>query len=156
MASKGDQGTVRALNRRLLLRLLREQGPTSRTDLAELSGLSSGAITRIVVELIDEGFLVEQSVGASTGGRRPVLLDLDTSVRVVAGLKLMDDAILAVLVDIKGTVVADTRVPLRSHNIDAVLDRAASAARDLLAAAGTTRDRLGGIGLCMPGSIDWR
>jgi predicted NBD/HSP70 family sugar kinase len=27
---------------------------------------------------------------------------------------------------------------------------------DLLAAAGTTRGRLGGIGLCMPGSIDWR
>ena len=156
MTTKGDQGTVRALNRRLLLRLLREQGPTSRTDLADLSGLSSGAITRIVGELIEEGFLVEQSVGASTGGRRPVLLDLDTSVRVVAGLKLMDDVILAVLVDIKGTVVAGTPVPLRSHTIDAVLDRAAAAVDDQLAAAGTTRDRLGGIGLCMPGSIDWR
>jgi len=156
VATKGDQGTVRALNRRLLLRLLREQGQTSRTDLADLSGLSNGAITRIVGELIDEGFLVERSVGVSTGGRRPVLLDLDTSVRVVAGLKLMDDEILAVLVDIKGVVVADARVPLRSHAIDAVLDRASAAVDDLLATAGTTRDRLGGIGLCMPGSINWR
>ena len=156
MTTKGDQGTVRALNRRLLLRLLREQGPTSRTDLAELSGLSSGAITRIVGELIEEGFLVEQSVGASTGGRRPVLLDLDTSVRVVAGLKLMDDAILAVLVDLKGTVVAESRTPLTAHGIDAVLDRATAAVNDLLTGAGASRDRLGGIGLCMPGSIDWR
>src|ERR1700754_4326876 len=138
MAAKGDQGTVRALNRRLILRLLREQGPTSRTDLAELSGLSSGAITRIVGELIEEGFLVEQSVGASTGGRRPVLLDLDTSVRVGGGLKLMDDVILAVLVDIKGTVVTEAQVPLAAHRIDAVLDRAAAAVDDLLAAAGTT------------------
>jgi predicted NBD/HSP70 family sugar kinase len=156
MTAKGDQGTVRALNRRLLLRLLREGGPTSRTDLADLSGLSNGAITRIVGELIDEGFLVERSIGASTGGRRPVLLDLDTSVRVVAGLKLMDDAILAVLVDIKGAVIANSRVPLRSHDTDAVLDRAATAVEDLLAKIGTSRDRLGGIGLCMPGSIDWR
>lgn len=156
MASKGDQGTVRALNRRLILRLLREQGPSSRTDLAELTGLSNGAVTRIVGELIDDGFLVEQSIGVSTGGRRPVLLDLDTSARVVAGLKLMDDAILAVLVDLKGTVVADGQVSLRSHDTKAVLQRAAKTTEDLLAKAGVSRDRLAGVGLCMPGAIDWR
>ncbi|HEU0238790.1 MAG TPA: ROK family transcriptional regulator [Micromonosporaceae bacterium] len=156
MSAKGDQGTVRALNRRLLLRLLREQGPTSRTDLAELSGLSNGAITRIVGELIDEGFLVERSVGASTGGRRPVLLDLDTSVRVVAGLKVMDDEILAVLVDIKGAVVANACLPLHTHSVDAVLDRCGSAVTELLASAAIPRDQLSGIGLCMPGSVDWR
>lgn len=156
MATKGDQGTVRALNRRLILRLLREQGPASRTDLAELTGLSNGAVTRIVGELIDEGYLVEQSVGVSTGGRRPVLLDLDTSARVVAGLKLSDDAILAVLVDLKGSVVADLRLPLRSRQTKAVLDRAAFAVDELLTRAAVTRDRLAGVGLCMPGTVDWR
>lgn len=156
MAAKGDQGTVRALNRRLLLRLLREQGPTSRTDLADLSGLSNGAITRIVGELIDEGLLIEQSIGISTGGRRPVLLDLDTSARVVAGLKLMDDAILAVLVDLKGGVVAESRTSLRAHGTKAVIGRATGAVEALLARAGVERDRLGGVGLCMPGAIDWR
>jgi predicted NBD/HSP70 family sugar kinase len=155
MPAKGDQGTVRALNRRLLLRLLREQGPTSRTDLADQSGLSNGAVTRIVGELIDEGFLVEQSVGVSTGGRRPVLLDLDTSARVVAGLKLMDEAILAVLVDLKGNVVADGRAVLASHDTTVVLDQAVQAIEELLARAGN-RDRLAGVGLCMPGAIDWR
>lgn len=156
MTAKGDQGTVRALNRRLVLRLLREDGPTSRTALAGRSGLSNGAITRIVGELIDEGLLTERSVGVSTGGRRPVLLDLDTSARVVAGLKLMDGVILAVLADIKGAVVADARVSLPSHGIDAVLDRADIVVRGLLAEAGVERERLAGIGLCMPGSVDWR
>lgn len=156
MATKGDQGTVRALNRRLILRLLREQGPASRTDLAERTGLSNGAVTRIVSELIDDGFLVEQSVGVSTGGRRPVLLDLDTSARVVAGLKLMDDVLLAVLVDLKGTVLSEARVGLRTHQVKAVLDRAAGAVETLLARAGAARDRLAGVGMCMPGAVDWR
>lgn len=155
MPTKGDQGTVRALNRRLLLRLLREQGPTSRTDLADASGLSNGAVTRIVGELIEEGFLVEQSVGVSTGGRRPVLLDLDTTGRVVAGLKLMDDAILAVLVDLKGTVIAHSRTALRSHDPKLVLARAAKAIERLLDGIGAAHDRLAGVGLCMPGTIDW-
>lgn len=155
MPTKGDQGTVRALNRRLLLRLLREQGPTSRTDLAEASGLSNGAVTRIVGELMEEGFLVEQSIGVSTGGRRPVLLDLDTTGRVVAGLKLMDDAILAVLVDLKGTVIANSRTALRSHDAKVVLARAAKAIERLMDGIGATYDRLAGVGLCMPGTIDW-
>lgn len=156
MPAKGDQGTVRALNRRLLLQLLREQGPTSRTDLAEASGLSNGAVTRIVTELMEEGFLVEQSIGVSTGGRRPVLLDLDTTGRVVAGLKLMDDAILAVLVDLKGTVIANSRTALRSHDPKVVLARAAKAIERLLDGIDAAHDRLAGVGLCMPGTIDWQ
>jgi predicted NBD/HSP70 family sugar kinase len=154
--AKGDQTTVRALNRRLLLRLLRERGPMSRTDLAELSGLSNGAITRIVADLIDEGYLWEQAVGDSTGGRRPVLLDLDTSARVVAGLKLMDDAILAVLVDTKGVVVTHGRAALRSHRTDVVLSQAAALIDKLLARASRADEDLTGIGLCMPGVVDWQ
>jgi predicted NBD/HSP70 family sugar kinase len=156
MAAKGDQGTVRALNSRLILRLLREEGPVSRSDLAGRTGLSNGAVTRIVGELMDEGLLVEQSVGVSTGGRRPVLLDLDTSTWVVAGLKLMDDAILAVLVDLKGSVVADRRFALRSQTTNTVLERAATAVETLLYSADVPRERLAGIGLCMPGAVDWR
>jgi len=155
MPIKGDQGTVRAVNRRLLLRLLREQGPSSRTDLADLSGLSNGAVTRIVGDLITDGLLVEQSIGVSTGGRRPVLLDVDTSARVVAGVKLMDDAVLAVLVDMKGAVVADTRLVLRSHDVRAVITRVAKAVADLLGRVGTSGERLTGLGLGMSGSIDW-
>jgi predicted NBD/HSP70 family sugar kinase len=155
-SAKGDQATVRALNRRLLLRLLREQGPMSRADLAELSGLSNGAVTRIIGDLVDEGFLYEKAVGESTGGRRPVLLDLDPTARVVAGLKMMDDAILAVLVDTKGVVVADGRVALRSHATDVVLDQAADVVQKLLGKLGASRERLAGIGLCMPGAVDWR
>ena len=156
MAVKGDQGTVRALNRRLILRLLREDGPVSRSDLAGRTGLSNGAVTRIVGELIDDGLLLEQSVGVSTGGRRPVLLDLDASARVVAGLKLMDDAILAVLVDLKGSVVADRRFALRSHITNTVLERAARAVEALLSSADVSKERLAGVGLCMPGAVDWR
>lgn len=113
-------------------------------------------MTRIVSELIDDGFLVEQSVGASTGGRRPVLLDLDTSGRVVAGLKLMDDVVIAVLVDMKGAVVADSQTPIISHEAESVISQAAAVVHNLLAAFTGSADRLAGVGLCMPGSIDWR
>ena len=93
MPVKGDQTVVRALNRRLILRLLREQGPVSRSELVELTGLSGAAVTRLVQDLIDEDYLVEQSMGVSTGGRPPVLLDLGASRRVVPGSVVGDEAV---------------------------------------------------------------
>lgn len=156
MPVKGDQTVVRALNRRLILRHLREQGSVSRTELAELTGLSNGAITRLVTDLIDEGFLLERELGVSTGGRPPVLLDLDTSQRVVAGLKVMDDAVLAVLADIKGTVLVDGRSALRSHDPKRVMTRAAALVVDLLQRAGIDGERLVGVGVCLPGTVDWQ
>jgi predicted NBD/HSP70 family sugar kinase len=67
----------------------------------------------------------------------------------------MDDAILAVLVDLKGTVIAHSRTALRSHDPKLVLARAAKAIERLLDGVGVAHDRLAGVGLCMPGTIDW-
>jgi predicted NBD/HSP70 family sugar kinase len=68
----------------------------------------------------------------------------------------MDDAILAVLVDLKGTVIANSRTALRSHDPKVVLGRAAKATERLLDGIGATHDRLAGVGVCMPGTIDWQ
>ena len=75
MALKVDQGTAKALNRRLALNLLRREGGLSRGELAAKTGLSNAAITGLVSELIEEGFLKEGESTQSTGGRKPVLVD---------------------------------------------------------------------------------
>lgn len=155
MPGKGNPTVVRALNRRLLLKLLRERGPASRTELAEWSGLSAAAVTRQVQDLIAEEFLVEREVGLSTGGRPPVLLDLDTTRRAVVGLKLMEDAVLSVLCDMKGTVLASGRSRLRSHDARRVLDQAARSVDELLRRNHLGRDQLVGVGVCIPGAVNW-
>ena len=48
MRLKGDQGTARALNRRLVLNQLRHDGPLSRAAIAPAVGLSPAAVTPFV------------------------------------------------------------------------------------------------------------
>ncbi len=148
---------MRALNRRLLLRLLREQGPTSRTDLAEplrpeqrcdhpdrrrtdRRGLPRRAVGRRVdrrpsAGVTGPGHLRAGRRRSQVDGRR----DSGGSRRHQGCRRCRRAGAAGLARDRRGAG------PSGRSTVD-----------DLLAAAGTTRDRLGGIGLCMPGSIDWR
>jgi DNA-binding Lrp family transcriptional regulator len=51
---KGYQATARAMNRRLILNLLRQRGPKNRAELAIATGLSPVTVTFVVSDLIAE------------------------------------------------------------------------------------------------------
>ncbi len=51
--------SIKLRNRSLILRLLRDQGPLSRREMALLSGLTPAAVTNLVNEMIDQGLLKE-------------------------------------------------------------------------------------------------
>ena len=49
---RGNRDLIRALNRSLLLNIIRREGRISRTQLTAISGLSVGAVSGIINELI--------------------------------------------------------------------------------------------------------
>lgn len=67
----------------------------------------------------------------------------------------MDDAVLAVLTDLAGNVLTDAWIPLHDHATDAVLGRCVIAINALLDSASICRTRLIGVGVCMPGTVEW-
>ena len=105
---RGDPGVLRAQNRQTTLNCIRRLGPTSRTQLTELTGLSAASVSGVTAELIAERLLVERSVGeaGASGGRRPIYLDIDYAAHYAVGLKLREDRIEAVLTDLSLKVVS--------------------------------------------------
>ncbi|HXV30604.1 MAG TPA: ROK family protein [Sinorhizobium sp.] len=154
MALKGDQSTTRALNRRLVLNLLRREGGLSRNVIASRTGLSNAAITGVVAELMEEGFVKEGESGQSSGGRRPTPLDIDYGARFSIGLKLMEDRLEAVLTDLSTEPIATHTVALSELVPERVAEAAQSAVELLLPDPAVRRAKLIGIGLAMPGLID--
>lgn len=84
----GNSKYVRKLNRMSVLNLIKEQEPISRRQLAGITGLTPPAITGIIRELLDVGLVVEEGLGLSEGGRKPVKLRFNPTSGYVIGVEV--------------------------------------------------------------------
>ncbi|MEV7232627.1 ROK family transcriptional regulator [Streptomyces sp. NPDC051020] len=106
--------TLRSHNAALVLDLLRVAGERgiSRLELAERTGLTPQAVSKITARLRAEGLAREAGHRASTGGKPRTVLRLVPDAGHAVGLHLDRDELTVVLVDLAGTVVASRRAPL--------------------------------------------
>ncbi len=149
---------LRSHNTALVLDLLRTAGPEgiSRLELAERTGLTPQAVSKITARLREEGLAAEAGRRASTGGKPRTVLRLVPEAGHAVGVHLDRDELRAVLADLDGTVVARRHGPLDlGAGAEAVLTRVASVVEELeaeLPAGGS----LLGAGVALPGPLDHR
>ncbi len=149
---------LRSHNTALVLDLLRTAGAEgiSRLELAERTGLTPQAVSKITARLRADGLAAEAGHRASTGGKPRTVLRLVPEAGHAVGVHLDRDEVRAVLVDLDGTVVDRRRAPLDlGAGEEAVLARVAGTAGALRTpgAAGTDRPPLG-VGVALPGPLD--
>ncbi|MFE3824103.1 ROK family protein [Streptomyces sp. NPDC059092] len=104
---------LRGYNAALVLDLLRTAGAggISRLELAERTGLTPQAVSKITARLRAEGLAAEAGRRASTGGKPRTVLRLVPSAAYAVGVHLDRDELTAVLVDLAGAPVAVRKVP---------------------------------------------
>ncbi|EGK13287.1 transcriptional regulator [Desmospora sp. 8437] len=82
---------MKSINKSTILNVIRLQGPVSRAEIAKVTRLTPPTVTNIVGELLRDGWVVECELGESTGGRKPILLNINHGafnvVGVYAGVK---------------------------------------------------------------------
>ncbi|WP_082407733.1 ROK family transcriptional regulator [Mesorhizobium sp. 1M-11] len=154
MTLKGDQSTTRALNRRLILNCLRREGGLSRVEISAMTGLSPAAVTGVTAELINEGMLVEGKGMQSTGGRKPIPLNIDYRQHWSAGFKLTPDGVEGTLTDLSTQPIGTCKVPLSSYDPATVAAAVENGVATLLQMQNSNWNKLVGIGVAMPGLID--
>ncbi len=151
----GNRDLMRDINRHLVLNLIKNRGPISRTEVASCSGLAQGTITNITRDLLDAGLVREVANGPSTGGRRPILLEIDSSGGYALGLKLTAEAIILALTDLDGNVVRHDRASIGDpREVGAYLEHLYRVVNDFLGTPAVPEGRLIGIGVGLPGFID--
>ncbi|MGW6704696.1 ROK family transcriptional regulator [Streptomyces sp. NPDC054956] len=155
---------LRGHNDALVLDLLRGAGPAGlgRADLADRTGLTPQAVSKITARLRDEGLVADAGREASTGGKPRTLLRLVPEARYAVGVHLDRDELTAVRVDLAGRVVGDWRGPLDfGAGPDVVVDVAVRAVERVWdgaggVGAGTAGGAVLGVGVAAPGPLDWR
>jgi predicted NBD/HSP70 family sugar kinase len=141
--------------RSAVLDLIRSSGKVSRIELSERSGLTEATISKIVRSLLLDGLVVEAGFGDSTGGKRPVLLTLNTDSRYALGISLDAQHIVYVLSDVSGRAVHKMTTDGTGTSKPAdVIKRVASEFGRLLRRNGIDRSDVIGIGVAGAGRLD--
>jgi predicted NBD/HSP70 family sugar kinase len=65
---------------------IREHGPVSRIEVGRILDLSNTTSIELTKELLSQKLIVENGTGDSTGGRRPVLLEINWNYRNIIGV----------------------------------------------------------------------
>ncbi len=141
---------VRGANRAAVLSLLQQGDYMSRADVARESGLSEGAISRIIGELIEDGLVCEDGAENSTGGRPGRRLKLDGR-RLVFGAEIQNWDTRCAVSTMQGRLVETKRFRTPA-SAEETLEEIANAFFAFRKQIGG--DRLPGIGVCARGIVN--
>lgn len=111
-------------------------------------------VIEIVGQLAGEGLVREIGEGPSTGGRRPILLEIVPDARYAIGLEVGTRTLTAVVVDLNASVKLRFTSPSRmSEGPQATYDQAKMALEELGGKLSSERQKILGVGVALPAPI---
>ncbi|GAG14264.1 unnamed protein product, partial [marine sediment metagenome] len=69
-----------------ILDAIRKRGPMARTDITKLTGFNIVTVSNYIDHYIKKGLVFEGGYDTSTGGRKPMLVDLNQKATYVIGV----------------------------------------------------------------------
>ncbi|MEU6546659.1 ROK family protein [Streptomyces sp. NPDC046859] len=152
---RGQMLTTNQVTAGELLELIRSGRANTRSDLQQVTGLSRSTVGQRL-DLLNRAGWLKHTVGPSTGGRPIQQIVFDPSHAAVIAVDLETRHARAAVLDLAGTILAEQTGPMRiGDGPDHVLDALAGWFPELITAAGVDAERVCGIGLSVPGPVDW-
>jgi len=149
-------GEMRRHNLLLVLSNIGGHWPISKPELAEMTGLSWGAVASTTEELLKRGLVQAAKTPLEGLGRNPALFRLRKDARYSLGIDLGFSDVRGVLIDLEGSTV-DSLVensPLGSASPEETIKHCCAMARKIVRKSKLPNGKLLGIGIGIPGSAD--
>jgi Transcriptional regulator/sugar kinase len=147
---------IRSFNAGSVLQALYKEGSASRGRLAKVTKISPATMTRIIAELIERKIIVEERIGESDRGRRPVILRLNYDRLFIAGAQIFRDRVVMAISDIKGNLTVRKIFRPCSLEPDSLITELANQFTALISGSRMETESILGIGVAVSGVVDNR
>ncbi|MFJ6073256.1 ROK family transcriptional regulator [Streptomyces sp. NPDC093065] len=146
--------TARAINDRLALHLLQQEGPLTAGQLKQLTGLSRPTVADLVERLTASGLIeVAGESGEQRRGPNAKLYGIVAERAHLAALDVRTEGVAVLVSDLLGRVLAEASVPIDDHSgTGPAVEQAVNLVERAVKEAGA--DRLHTVGIGAPGLID--
>ncbi len=147
---------IRRGNRATVLTKLFFDGPLSRLELSQATGLSTATVSNVTGELVDEQLIVEAGQVESDGGRPRVLLRVDPGYASIIGIDVGETGVKVELFDLamQRKAAVDQPLPTARPEPAAVAAQVTSGIREVLLQSGVSEEQVLGVGVGVPGTVE--
>lgn len=143
-------------NHGLVLEIIATGEAVSRTDISARIGLTKMAVTNIVSELMEQGFVAEtEKMSSAAVGRNRVMLDISPRAPLVVGVYISRVSVTAVLMDLRLRLIFKAEQPLSDESRRTLTDKLYCVLDKVIETAGGA-GRVLGVGVSSIGPLDSR
>lgn len=154
--TSADLSLMREYNESLVLNLIRQSGQISRAQIAAHTHLSRSTVSSIINDLLAANLVREAGTGRSRGGRRPILLEFNNRAGYIIGVDLGATHLLVLLTDLEAQPIVRLEEDFSvEEGPEAGLERVVHLIEQILDEAKLSMDRVFGIGVGVPGPLDF-
>jgi len=148
----GNAKVVRNINRSMILNLIRNNQPISRTKIAKITGLNKSTVSSIVNDLLQEELIDEQIKIDQNIGRNPFDISLKLGKHLIGAINI--DSVLTrfAVADIDGSVLGTSFIDTEPKNPEAFIERCLDELTRL--SKSLNINQLEGIGVSVAGIVD--
>lgn len=145
--------TVKKLNTKRIITLIRSNGSMSRARITEKLGVTPSTVTRLTNQMLEDGLLSEVPDPSRAGqkGFPSKLLVLRAGSLLSAGVFIDPDRVQTGIADAQGHILSEEIFPMDSQGFNAVLSKASSALDRQIGGLGKVSSDFIGCGISYPG-----
>ena len=142
---------TRTANRSRIFNLLYQKNSLSKRDIQLQLGLSLPTITQNLSQLLEEGLIYIDGQVGNTGGRNASTYSIANNAKYAIGLDITMHHITAVVIDLRGSVIAHLRIRRTFERTDTYMKELGKIVNQLILENGIDDSRILGVGVGLPG-----
>ncbi len=146
---------IRKVNKRNTYRYIYRKKECSKQELAYALGQSLPTVNQNLKDLMEEGMVHTAGQYESTGGRKAAVLQCTADARVSVGVEILHDHVVAVLLDLYGTILSSAKLEEKYANEETYFRKIGRFIADFVDQAGYSDDKLLGIVAAVQGIPDY-
>jgi N-acetylglucosamine repressor len=157
MKTSGKPKSLKQLNTRVVLDLVRARDAISVADVSESIHLSKTTVKKVLDSLCGAGIVLSAGKGESTdeGGKKPELYRFNEKYGYCLSLHVTPEDLIAVIADLRADISYYQKAKLDDdRSVARVIALLVETIRSFVARKATSGEKLIGIGIVLPGLVD--
>ena len=144
-----------------ILELLRQRGPLTRTELSQGTGFNIVTVSNYINLFIKQALVSERGFDISTGGRKPILVELNAKASFAVGIDVgpvdaPNAQMVLIMTDLRGQIVHRLVRPRAKDDLDHLLSSLGGTIHEFLKSSPVDTKKVRGIGIGLCGIMDER